>query len=90
MFVCVFVCVCTSMWVCFSVCVSVCTFGKLTPLECPLLGLQGWTCVYWSVLAARAGHTGQNNGTTLECGSAGNILSPESKTRQFGEGRGKL
>lgn len=32
-------------------------------------------CVYWSVLAGRGRNLGQNNGTTLECGTAGNILS---------------
>ena len=38
-------------------------------------GLQGWMCVYGSVLAGRGRDPFQNNGTTVECGTAGNILS---------------
>lgn len=38
-------------------------------------GLRGWMCVYRSVLAGRGRDPVQNNGTAVECGTAGNILS---------------
>lgn len=38
-------------------------------------GLRGWMCVYGRVLAGRGREPVQNNGTTVECGAAGNILS---------------
>lgn len=38
-------------------------------------GLRGWICVYRSVLAGRGREPVQNNGTRVECGTAGNILS---------------
>lgn len=38
-------------------------------------GLWGWICVYRSVLAGRGRNLVQNNGTTVECRAAGNILS---------------
>lgn len=42
-------------------------------------GLQGWTCVYGRALAGRARDPVQNNGATVECSTAGNILSQTQK-----------
>lgn len=38
-------------------------------------GPQGWMCVYRRALAGGGRDLVQNNGTTVECGAAGNILN---------------
>ena len=75
-----------SAWCCMCVCVCLWVWRKapktntsgMPPAE---RGLRGWMCVYGSVLAARGREPVQNNGTTLECGTAGNILSQTRGSR---------
>lgn len=43
-------------------------------------GLQGWMCVYRRALAGGGRDLVQNNGTTVECGAAGNILNQTRKS----------
>lgn len=42
-------------------------------------GLLGWMCVYGRPLAGKARDPVQNNGATVECSAAGNILSQTQK-----------
>lgn len=58
-------------------------------------GLLGWMCVYGRALAGRPRDPVQNNGATVECSAAGNILSQTQKAFLGSEeerfcGRGSL